>query len=237
MECAVGGAESPAKSFAHRQAARAMMRDTFRGDSLTFGARALWPTGAQVTLSLQTVLQTKEGQAAMTDQLAKEYSEENIEFWKAVRPSVPACACSWRLSRRAPREGNGRRAAGVAGVAQCATARWVRGTRSGGGHRAPLHTGRGDGLLEREARQRCVCVCVGQQARAYVEAAAEARPELAKTIADRYIKESGEMQVNIPDGMRVETLKVSKGTLRGEGGGGGGKAWAGEHGDVNEQGS
>jgi len=83
---------------------------------------------ASVTLSLQTVLQTKEGQAAMTDQLAKEYSEENIEFWKA--------------------------------------------------------------------------------ARSYVEAAAEARAELAKTIADRYIKESGDMQVNIPDGMRVETLKA-----------------------------
>mmetsp|Transcript_47677 Transcript_47677/g.140814 ORF Transcript_47677/g.140814 Transcript_47677/m.140814 type:complete len:359 (-) Transcript_47677:688-1764(-) len=81
-----------------------------------------------VSLNLNYVLKTEAGRKRMEEQLAKEYSEENIEFWKA--------------------------------------------------------------------------------ARSYVEAAAEARAELAKTIADRYIKESGDMQVNIPDGMRVETLKA-----------------------------
>ncbi|KAL1498482.1 hypothetical protein AB1Y20_013807 [Prymnesium parvum] len=38
-----------------------------------------------VNLNLASVLSTKEGQQRMEEQLAKEYSEENINFWKAVQ--------------------------------------------------------------------------------------------------------------------------------------------------------
>jgi len=83
---------------------------------------------ASVTLSLHTVIQTKEGQQAVEEQLKKEYSEENIEFWKQVR-AYAACA-----------EGE--------------------------------------------------------------------RPEMAKLVVERYIKEGSELQVNIPDHMRVATLEA-----------------------------
>ena len=43
------------------------------------------PAPPQVTLSLSTVLSTEEGRAAMETQLQKEYSEENINFWKQAR--------------------------------------------------------------------------------------------------------------------------------------------------------
>ncbi|KAL1498484.1 hypothetical protein AB1Y20_013809 [Prymnesium parvum] len=38
-----------------------------------------------VNLNLASILSTKEGQQRMEEQLAKEYSEENINFWKAVQ--------------------------------------------------------------------------------------------------------------------------------------------------------
>ncbi|KAL1504066.1 hypothetical protein AB1Y20_010476 [Prymnesium parvum] len=47
---------------------------------------------ASVTLSLHTVLSTEEGLHVIEEQLQKEYSEENINFWKQARAYVKASA-------------------------------------------------------------------------------------------------------------------------------------------------